>query len=253
MALSQHLQQREFDSMHECPRSSYVRECSASASANRRRPVDRRRLAVLVSGHTRTMGTMDVVATYQQMFLMAAQEFAGGVHVFAYLDGGRTPTTAALKMFAAVPTTVLWHDESTLWGLLNGLQNGSTCDRRVCARTSTLPSLIQQRLNHPYTDQYAKVAATTEMMRRAEQLTGMKFDVVLRVRPDLCLGARSHEDIRNGLCTHAPLLAHATRLERRACHLPALGGGAFHDDLAPRSRAVRLRQRQLTRQTLGSS
>ena len=189
MALSQHLQQREFDSMHECPRSSYVRECSASASANRRRPVDRRRLAVLVSGHTRTMGTMDVVATYQQMFLMAAQEFAGGVHVFAYLDGGRTPTTAALKMFAAVPTTVLWHDESTLWGLLNGLQNGSTCDRRVCARTSTLPSLIQQRLNHPYTDQYAKVAATTEMMRRAERLTGMKFDVVLRVRPDLCLGA----------------------------------------------------------------
>jgi hypothetical protein len=141
------------------------------------------------------MGTQDVVATYQQMFLMAAQEFAGGVHVFAYLDGGRTPATAALKMFAAVPTTVLWHDESTLWGLLDGLQNGSSCDRRVCARMSTLPSRahhpvwIQQPLNQRHTDQYAKVAATTEMMRRAEQLAGMKFDVVLRVRPDLCLGA----------------------------------------------------------------
>ena len=195
MALSQHLQQREFESMHECPRRSYMRECSASASASRRRPMDRRRLAVLVSGHARTMGTQDVVATYQQMFLMAAQEFAGGVHVFAYLDGGRTPTTAALKMFAAVPTTVLWHDESTLWGLLDGLQNGSSCDRRVCARTSTLPSRahhpvwIQQPLNQRHTDQYAKVAATTEMMRRAEQLAGTKFDVVLRVRPDLCLGA----------------------------------------------------------------
>ena len=36
---------------------------------------------------------------------------------------------------------------------------------------------------------------------------------------------RRHEDIRDGLCTHAPLLAHATRLERRACHLPALRAG----------------------------
>lgn len=140
-------------------------------------------LAVLVSGHMRTMLEADMVSKYAAL-LREWNATCGYVEVFAYLDldtewkSVNEQRIKALGVQAAFKT----------WGVPFTFR-----DHHSTAQRSLLPDFEAAGCD-PITGghgtqvlQFAKVQAVTEMMKAAEDQRGCTFDVVVRMRPDMCI------------------------------------------------------------------
>lgn len=179
----------------------------------------RRKIAVLVSGHARTMVEPHVVSAYAA----AMKGHNASVEVFAYIDAGQVDSPGCWRA-AGTPwgtpySTCAKHVEEAVkaWSVpftlrLHGRRDGATtssehlptdearCQKLdvsvTCGRRGGSGSRHHQAARHvrvlvncstQFLEQFTKLEAATVMMEEAERTRGIRFDVVLRVRPDLCI------------------------------------------------------------------
>lgn len=185
-----------------CARDSYNELCTTASL--KARPGG---LAVLVSGHPRTMVEPDVVAAYTQLMQMA-RETQGEVHVFASLAHGPGKDklhSSAVDIGLLRRVLQQWRVNFTLQAAADekvrpmshrrSVDNASvSCGQRVC-----WPDVLGAKASN----QRTKIALTINMMRAAERARGAPFEMVLRLRPDLC--------IRPSFRTLAEVLVHTSR------------------------------------------
>lgn len=197
-----------------CPQSSYRQLCtSPKAKASQR-------LAIIVSGRPRTMLQLDVVSAYADLMELARQK-QWQLHVFAHLDYARPdhyrdghqyhgPTASvgdvrsALQDRWRVPHSHQCEGEQPAGANSTECGRPDTCWPGVPSNSAPSPLRGHEKGIHVLTrSQFLKVASGFEMMRRAEEQSGEMFDVVLRLRPDLC--------IRGALATIGVVLGHVGR------------------------------------------
>ena len=218
--------------MSPCPRRAYRSLCMGDNNSDVREPVrQQRRLAVIISGHPRTMFEPDVIKSYSSLMALAKRSYS--VHVFAHLVYGSTNSDGKYnsmeyshyKTYQRSPVTTAsiravldqWRVPYTLQRDGEHPTSASRC--KPCGVCTSWQARIQgcwprvpdvsafngtdKLPGVPTLSQSLRIAAGIEMMMRAEEQSGDQFDVVLRARPDLC--------IHTTLGLLATALAHATR------------------------------------------
>ena len=223
--------------LHPCPARMYGALCETSSC-----PVVgscKDRLAVLIAGLPRSMILPDVTNAYAEL-MRVATSLGWKTHVFAHVNYGRTlgldakakglPPVSAGMVHAALRA---WHvpytleradsDPSVRFRQQSSVVNFSTdrCGRgQGCWPGVPSESLVVQ--HHMCTDQFGsgiprtsctreiyvspalrKLAAATDMMLRNERQLGVRYDIVLSARPDLCM--------RPAMRVLSTALAHASR------------------------------------------
>lgn len=179
------------------------------------------KIAILVTGHPRTMLEPSMAVEYREVLGDLGQRHAS-VEVFAFVDVSSQPWLqeslrqyhgddehkAAMRdweplalddvrgalLLWGVPFTLAEHHEGSSAGVdAQGLH--PDLEAAGCPRLGEVGKKIGV--------QYAKVHAAAEMMKRAEVARGEPFDVVVRLRPDMC--------VRSLIDFFSFALAHTTR------------------------------------------
>ena len=167
VAVASRIGPRSVSRLHVCPARAHDNFCGPAAQHGRR-------LAVLISGHPRTMTASDVIASYSSLMTLAKTQ-QWEPHVFAFLDFQTSEASLREALNAwRVPYTLRQRraDHTP-----SGHRCGDSRARRAC--WPGVPSSTSSQLT--------KVAAAMQMMLHAEARDGVPFDLVLRARPDLCV------------------------------------------------------------------
>ena len=196
-ALGRQMDAATLEQLSPCPRASYEELCSSSSGP------PARGLAVLVSGHPRTMVEPDVIHEY--MRLMQLAQAARPVHVFANLDyrqGTDKMRSRPVEVGRLRAALQQWQVPFTLQdaGLPANASSALRCGRSVCWPEAAARVGSTQR---------TKVAGAIEMMRAAERQRGSLFELAMRVRPDLCIrpAFRSLSTVLSHMTHCSPLIA----------------------------------------------
>lgn len=160
------------------------------------------RVAVLLPGAVRTMVTPEAEAQFKAFFRILRRRFTY-VHVFAWLD---TQIDDSNKFQFGVPQDEreVWESMSR-WGVQYTIEQHRARGHPLLRRWEDEDGMVKRECTVPLdkfgviAQQFIKVHAATNMMQRFERGAGRHFDIVLRLRPDLCLDRAALEFFRVAL------------------------------------------------------
>jgi hypothetical protein len=152
-------------------------------------------IAVLVSGQVRTMLERDVIGGYTQI-TQWMKSLHHSVHIFAYLElnGGKLYRRHYLDPKVDgpfIPSDYVINMETVIQGLES--LHGDTLtfvEHRSQESVNLFPNVPAECPHHSkitsQAEQFLKVAAAMNMVEKFEATHGTEFDIVLRIRPDMC-------------------------------------------------------------------